>query len=215
MKYRRSGGFSGVTLAVCLGFVIGVGYLIYDHWSRTPEPQLNLAQVQPASATPPSLAATVVPTAQPEQAQAPREITDGARFFAPTAGISTQVIQSYLNGQSWDISDLGEYAGHLQGTAWMNEPGNIVLAGHVERADGRKGIFASITDLKIGDPLILSQGVEERIYQVSQILTVEPDDLSTLYPMKTDRLTLVTCTDYDFLQDVYHQRLVVIADRIS
>jgi eukaryotic-like serine/threonine-protein kinase len=214
MRYRRSGGFSGVTLALCLGFVIGIGYLIYDNWSRTPEPQTNVAQIQPASATPLPPSATVIPTTQPEQA-APREMTDGAHFFAPTAGISTEVIQSYLNGTSWDISDLGEYAGHLQGTAWMNEPGNIVLAGHVEMTDGRQGIFASVADLKVGDPLILSQGVEERVYQVSQILTVEPDDLATLYPMKTDRLTLVTCTNYDFLQDVYHQRLVVVADRIS
>lgn len=204
---RRSGPVSGLTLTVCLGLIIGIGFLIYDN-DYTPRPQYSAPILQPTLKIMP----TIMPTVRPAK---PREITYGATFFAPTAGISTTVIQSYLDGTSWDIADLGTYAGHLQGTAWMNEPGNIVLAGHVEMGDGRKGIFSRIEDLRIGDPLILSQDKQRYIYAVKQVLRVEPNDLSVLYPSSSDRLTLVTCSNYDFIQDVYHERYVVVADRIS
>lgn len=201
---------SGITLAIWLGIVIGLGYLVYEGGSTlrdAPPPT-------PTQATPEVLPTqTDAPTASPTSA--PREITDGARFYAPTAGISTRVIQSYLTGESWDIRDLGMYAGHLQGTAWMNEVGNIVLAGHVEMGDGRRGIFATIPELQIGDPLYLTQGDEERIYTVTEIRQVPPDDLTVIYPAFDDRLTLITCTDYDFLQNIYRQRLVVVAQRVT
>jgi len=210
MYGRRSGPISGITLAVCLGLIIGIGFLIYDT-DYTPRPQQSApVVVEPTITFLPTLMPK--PTLQPEK---PREITAGATFFAPTAGINTDVIQSYLNGTSWDTTDLGTYAGHLQGTAWMNEPGNIVLAGHVEMSDGRKGIFARIEDLKIGDPLILAQNQQRYIYAVKEILRVDPTDLSVLYPSSAEQLTLVTCSNYDFIQDVYRERYVVVADRVS
>ena len=208
-RYRRSGSISGVTLAVCLGLIIGIGFLLFNH-DLTPRPPQNAPIVQPTITFLPTLVPR--PTLQPDK---PHEITAGATFFAPTAGINTPIIQSYLNGTSWDIVDLGIYAGHLQGTAWLDAPGNIVLAGHVEMNDGRKGIFARIEDLKVGDPLILSQNQQEYIYAVKEILKVDPDDLSVLYPTTSERLTLVTCSNYDFIQDVYHERYVVVADRVE
>jgi sortase (surface protein transpeptidase) len=42
-----------------------------------------------------------------------------------------------------------------------------------------------------------------------------PDDLTVLYPTTDERLTLITCDSYDFLQDAYLERMVVIADRIA
>jgi LPXTG-site transpeptidase (sortase) family protein len=215
--HRRSGSISGITLAVCLGLLFGVGFLIYDN-DFTPRPRYSAPVVEPTRTPRPTLRPTLMPTLIPQptlQPPKPREITYGATFFAPTAGINTTVIQSYLDGTSWDIANLGRYAGHLQGTAWMNEPGNIVLAGHVEMSDGRKGIFASIEDLRPGDPLILSQDKNRHYYAVKEILRVEADDLSVLYPSSAERLTLITCSNYDFLQDVYHERYVVVADRIS
>jgi LPXTG-site transpeptidase (sortase) family protein len=93
--------------------------------------------------------------------------------------------------------------------------GNIVLAGHVEMVDGRRGIFATIGELEIGDPLYLSQDGEERVYQVTQLFTTAPDDLSVLYPTTDERVTLITCSNYDFLQDSYLDRVVVIAERVA
>jgi LPXTG-site transpeptidase (sortase) family protein len=205
--YRRRSSPS-ITLFVCLGILIGIGYLVYV--DRTSPHMVPIVTVEPVStAVPTADVPTVVPTL------APQEITEGARFFAPTAGISTRIIQSYLNGESWDIRDLGMYAGHLQGTAWMSEVGNIVLAGHVEMGDGRRGVFATINELKVGDPLYLTQGDDEHVYNVIEIKQVTPDDLSVIYPAEYEKLTLITCTDYDFVQNLYLQRLVIVAERIA
>jgi LPXTG-site transpeptidase (sortase) family protein len=208
--YRRSDSFSGITMAICLGLIIGIGFLIYDN-DFTPRPRHSAPVVQPTV----TLLSTLIPTPTLQPVARPREITAGATFFAPTAGIDTSVIQSYLDGTSWDIRDLGTHAGHLQGTAWMDEPGNIVLAGHVEMSDGRKGIFSTIEELQVGDPLILTQNKERHIYSVKELLTVDPDDMTVLYPSSSEQLTLITCANYDFIQDVYHERYIVVADRIS
>jgi LPXTG-site transpeptidase (sortase) family protein len=97
----------------------------------------------------------------------------------------------------------------------MSEVGTIVLAGHVEMGDGRRGVFATVGELKMGDPLYLTQHDDERIYQVTEIRQVAPDDLTVLYPAPEDKLTLITCTDYDFVQNVYLQRLIVVAERVT
>lgn len=214
-RRSRSGGLSGLTLVICLGLIIGILYIFYNNRPADSAPEAAEPKTAVFFRTPGAFAQPTQPRALPTRTPVPGEMTNGARFFAPTAGIDTPIIQSYLNGESWDIQDLGRYAGHLQGTAWMSQTGNIVLAGHVEMVDGRKGVFSAVSELSIGDPLILVQGQERRVYNVSDILHVEPDDLTPLYPTSNDRLTLVTCTGYDFVEDIYQQRLVVVAERVS
>lgn len=206
--YQKGGSRFNVFTLIILGVIAGVGYLVYDSWSASPEASA------PQVAAPTAIATEIaVLTATIEPTQQAREITFGARLIAPTAGINAEVIESYLSGQSWDVSDLGIYAGHLQGTSWVDRPGNVVLAGHVEMSDGRTGVFANIDELAVGDPIILRQDGVEHVYNVTEMLTVEPNDLSVLYPTSTNRLTLITCSDYSFLEDVYQQRFVIIAER--
>jgi LPXTG-site transpeptidase (sortase) family protein len=120
----------------------------------------------------------------------------------------------FFGKQGWEVSTLGMNAGHLQGTGWIDAPGNIVLAGHVELADGRAGIFAHIGQMKLNDPVFLIQDHTTRRYRVTEVRTVAPDDMSVVYPTTTDRLTLITCTDYDFTLNTYRARVVVIAERV-
>ena len=214
--YRRqqSGGISTFLVVILLGCAAGVGYLIYNNQQTalqqtpivTPAPESDPVQEK--------LPPTAPEAAAPQAVAAAREITQGASFYAPTAGIAGSIVQTYLDGTSWDVSDLGTNVGHLEGTGWLGSPGNIVLAGHVEMADGRKGIFARLDNLQIGDAILLSQDGSEHVYQVKQKFTTSPSDLSVVYPTDRERLTLITCTDYDFLQDTYHERFVVIAERI-
>jgi LPXTG-site transpeptidase (sortase) family protein len=81
-------------------------------------------------------------------------------------------------------------------------------------ADGRLGIFAELDKLDIGDSILLSQNGEEWMYQVTQKFTTGPDDMTVVYPSESHRLTLITCTAYDFLSNQYEERFVVIADRV-
>jgi sortase A len=125
------------------------------------------------------------------------------------------MVQVYLDGVSWDIRSLGKNAGHLQGTPLPDEGGNTVLSGHVEMADGSAGPFAPLKQISVGDVVeVTIQGQAWR-YSVTEIITTTPDALQYVFPTDDDRLTLITCGNYDFLSNAYPDRLVVIATRIS
>lgn len=207
--YRRQRGASAATVLnlILLGVIAGLIFLFID---RSRQPAADAPPVptqQPASPQPPTLTPiALLPTMTP----APK-----ATLFIPTAGVSAPVVDVYLDGESWDVSLLAGNAGHLEGTAWFNEVGNIVLAGHAEQADGRAGIFAHLENMTAGDPLVLTLGNSERRYSVTEVKRVLPDDLSVVYPSQQDIITLITCDSYNFLQDVYQERVVVVAERVA
>lgn len=191
---------------VLLGIVVGVAFLLIDRWRTPPAPTSTVIQTLTPTPT------ATVPPLQP--LPSPTHIPE-ARVLIPTAGVNALVVNVYLDGESWDVSQLGENAGHLQGTAWFETPGNVALAGHVEMRDGRPGIFARIEDMRTGDPIILTQNGMELRYAVTDIKRVSPDDLSVIYPTTDDRITLITCDSYNFLQNVYQERIVVVAERVT
>jgi LPXTG-site transpeptidase (sortase) family protein len=104
--------------------------------------------------------------------------------------------------------NLDRGVGRIKGMAWLDEPGNLGIAGH------RDGVFRGLKDIKKGDEVeVLSvYGVEN--YKVSSISIVEISDVSVLEPTSEKTLTLVTC--YPF----YHvghapQRYIVVAKAID
>lgn len=141
-------------------------------------------------------------------------VPDGSAIFIPSAGIYADVVQVYLSGTSWDVSRLGNNVGHLQGTPWVNQGGNIVLSGHVELSDGRTGIFRNLHELRVGDLVILIVDGNEWRYIIREINNTDPDDLTPLSQAGNDRLTLITCSEYDFLRDAYLQRTIIVAERV-
>lgn len=201
---RRNG--SPLTPLILLGIMFGLGFIIIDRW-RNPPPEVLPAPTVALTAEP-----TLAPTTPPLPSATP---IAKANLIAPTAGINAQVVDVYLDGTSWDVSSLGEKIGHLEGTAWFGSPGNIALAGHVEMRDGRPGIFARIDEVKEGDPIILQLDTVEQRYRVTQILRVQSDDLTVLYPSTADKITLITCDQYDFVQNAYLERVVVVAERVT
>ncbi|MEO8609569.1 MAG: sortase [Chloroflexota bacterium] len=208
-RRQRQSAASSILTFVFLGIVFGIGFLLYQQW-RNPAPaapSVSTASPAPLPTLTPSAAAVASlpsPTPRPQ-----------ASLFLPTAGVTAAVIEVYLDGQSWDVKYLGQNAGHLQGTAWFGQPGNIVLAGHVEMPDGRAGIFAGMSKLNVGDPVILTLNNQQQRYSIASITKVQPDDLSVLYPSTKDQITLITCDAYDFLQNTYQDRVVVVADRVT
>lgn len=208
--YNRSQNTSSVTTVILFGIILGLTFLLFDR-SRLPPPAAPQTTATPLPSAAPTLALPS-PIPSPQPSEAPQ-----ARLLIPAASINALVVDAYLNGESWDVSQLGNNAGHLQGTAWFGTPGNIALAGHVELADGRKAIFAHIDQLSEGDPIILMLAGGEQRYSVTEVKRVPPDDLSILYPTSTDQLTLITCDigAYNFLENAYQERIVVIAERVT
>ncbi len=133
----------------------------------------------------------------------------------PNAGVVAPIIDVFIRDGSWDVANLGASVGHLQGTAPIGTPNNVGLAGHSELRDGTRGIFAYIQELNYGDPILIEVGDQRLEYRVSGLRSVPPTDLSVLRPTDRERLTLITCDDYDFLLNIYRTRVVVLAERVS
>ncbi|MCA9915800.1 MAG: sortase [Anaerolineae bacterium] len=173
-------------------------------------------EIDPAVAAVPTMAIGI-PTVRPTQLPAPgrAEIPPDTTLFIPNIAIYSDIIEAYLNGQSWDISELHQRVGHLEGTAWIDRPGNVVLSGHVELSDGRPGIFARIGDLALEDIIMVESEGVQHIYHVTSVYRTTPDDLQPLQPTTSaHRLTLITCGTYDWLSDRYDERVIVVAERI-
>jgi LPXTG-site transpeptidase (sortase) family protein len=195
-RNQNAGRF--IVIMIAIGIVAGLVYFIQDNPAASIIVE-STATPLPTTATPPTATLEI-----PEY-----------RLFVPSLGIYTSVVEIFRHNTAWDISFLGNNAGHLEGTASMDTSGNIVLAGHVERADGSRAVFSQLGDLALGELVVLQIPSGERRYQVTEVKTVEPSDLSALYPTTTERITLITCSDYDFVQGTYESRIVVVAERIT
>lgn len=204
---HRSGSL--VFRVVMAGVLLGLTFLVIQRLRFPPPPPVAIAPTITRAPT-----ATPRPTAVPLPTNTPYP---KANLTAPTVGIDATIVDVYLDGHSWDVSQLGNNVGHLQGTGWFGQTGNIALAGHVEMGDGRIGIFHDIEKMAKGDPITLTLGPLKQAYQVTEVKRVKPDDLSVVAPSKVDTITLITCDigAYNLLQNNYGDRIVVVAERVQ
>ncbi len=212
-------------MLILLGILAGVAFLIYDQTRLTLSDENQLAPTataivelvvnENATATPQfSEQLVVTPSPTPILAQDLGPDIENAALVIPNAGIVAPIVQVYLGESSWDVSQLGNNIGHLEGTRWISETGNVVLSGHVELADGRQGIFANLNELEVGDRIIITQEGRDYHYDISSISNHDPTDLTPIYPSTNNLLTLITCGTYDFVSDSYLERVVVIAEQV-
>lgn len=152
----------------------------------------------------------VLPTPTADRSIPPRMIV------FPGASMSAPIIPAGRARGTWETRHLGESVGHLAGTSWLDEPGgNIVLAGHVESATGAAGPFKHLLDAQPGDPVLVRDGERNTYFRVVKVDRTAPDDLQVLKQDGRRRLTLITCTDWDFERATYQGRLVVVAEPVG
>lgn len=213
--------FSRPSLPIMIILAALVGVIFYYFDNMPPQSDTDIVEtpaIVAANAT--SLPVQSTPIANPTSAtrfieSRRQEIPEDTAIFIPTAGIWSDVIQAYLDGGNWDIRNLRSNAGHLEGTPWVNQPGNVVISGHVELSSGLPGIFSNLEVIEIGQVItIISEGVEHR-YIVTETYNTVPSDLAPLMPTQDDRLTLITCNSYDLVTNAYRERLIVVAERVS
>lgn len=145
----------------------------------------------------------------------PAAAVDSTRLSIPVLNVDNAVAQFPLNGASWNIDPWFSGVGHLQGTGWFDQGGNIAIGGHSWMPDHTPGIFVALHTLQPGDTITVSYGGSERQYTVSSVTSVAIDDLSVLYPTSGERLTLITCdgASYDRSSNLYQRRVIVVAER--
>ncbi|WP_232729971.1 class D sortase [Paenibacillus phocaensis] len=89
-------------------------------------------------------------------------------------------------------ANMKHAAVHLTETASLGEPGNAAIAAHRARTKGR--LFHSLNEVKLGDSIEISTDTQRLVYEVYEILIVEPTEVSVLEPKGDDAiLTLITC----------------------
>jgi LPXTG-site transpeptidase (sortase) family protein len=133
-------------------------------------------------------------------------------LLIPAAQVYSEIVEVYLDNEGWNVADLANRVGHLEGTSQPGRPGNVVLVGHIELQDGSAGVFSRVGDLRVGDVVIVYLPGGEADYVVKNVLEIDAVDLSALYPTGADRITLITCTDYNIISNSYYKRIVVIAE---
>ena len=219
---QRSSGNGFVNLVVIL-LMTGALFFAYNTFikepeepSLTPTPDPSIPTVAPLTpiATPlvPATIAPVTNNSGQTTVVMPSPAEDSS-IFIPSVGVSAPIITAILRNNTWDISQLGTKVGYLQGTPWLDSGSNTVLSGHVEMSDGRTGVFAVLDEVSIGDEIVVTDAGQEYTYIIQEKRYVEPTDLTPLYPSESDQLTLITCSDYNFLSNNYETRLIVVANR--
>ena len=96
-----------------------------------------------------------------------------------------------LRGDTVHNLDLGIC--EVTGTVPMGSRGNYLLAGHKSRIYGRH--FSRLSEVAIGDIVVVSNGLESYKYEVYEKLHVSPDDLWIMDNTADSTMTMITC-DY-------------------
>ena len=105
-----------------------------------------------------------------------------------------------------DDLTLNRGVGRIVGTAQVNRPGNLGIAGH------RDGFFRGLKDVSRDDVIELILPGRTDVYVINDIRIVSPEEVSVLDATPAPTLTLVTCYPFYYVGSA-PQRYVVIASK--
>lgn len=104
--------------------------------------------------------------------------------------------------------ELVKGVGHVPGSRFPGEGGNIVLSGH------RDTVFRRLGELKVGDKVVLGFEGREYIYKVAKVRVVDKEDTSVVVPRAREVLTITTCYPFRFIGSA-PERYVVEAEYLG
>jgi len=101
---------------------------------------------------------------------------------------------------------LNRGVGHIDGTPFPGEDGNIGIAGH------RDGYFRGLKDVVVGDLIEMETLTDSETYTITELFLVDPPDVWVLEPTESPSITLVTCYPFYYAGSA-PQRYIVRAER--
>lgn len=180
------------------------------------------------SAAPATELAAEAPPAQPDDFVPANPVEETLGFALPTGsvnsvtleGVATRLVIPKLNldapvmiapiqNETWQVEQLGQAIGHLEGTAPPGSNSNIVLAGHVTISAGVNGPFIGLGNLAAGDTIEVYEGEQKFNYVVDGYQTVDRTAIEVTYPSSSGQITLITCNNWSDEEGRYIERLVV------
>jgi sortase A len=104
--------------------------------------------------------------------------------------------------------NLHRGAGRIEGTAQLDEQGNIAIAAH------RDGFFRVLEKVAVGDIVTIEHLSGVQTYRITQTLIVAPSDVGVLRSTGLSMVTLVTCYPFYYV-GAAPKRFIVHAVRIE
>jgi LPXTG-site transpeptidase (sortase) family protein len=172
--------------------------------------------VPPPGAAPPASRVDEGGVTSPPAADASRGLfanlpTQAAtRLVIPSLGVDAPVVLIPARDGTWDISQITQEVGHLQGTANPGDPSNVVLAGHITLEQGGYGPFKSLAHIKTGETATVYVGEKQYTYTIRSLGVVAPDNVEVAYSTHEPILTLITCANWDKVTQRYKDRIVAV-----
>ena len=110
------------------------------------------------------------------------------------------------------LTDLLAGIGHLQGSSFPGEGGNVFLFGHSSLPflfsnSDYSTIFSNLNKMKTGDTILVEFAGRKYFYRVSEVKTVKADAKISEFVSSFEKLTILTC----FPPGLLTERLVVMA----
>jgi len=103
---------------------------------------------------------------------------------------------------------LRRAAGHIPGTAFPGQPGNVGISGH------RDTLFRPLRNIRMNDTITLTTLSGEYRYRVVSTKVVSPREVGVLASGPNEVLTLVTCYPFYFVGPAPY-RFIVRAERVG
>lgn len=110
-------------------------------------------------------------------------------IIVPRLNIDLSVAPSKIKNGYWEVSETS--ASHGEGSANPGEAGNVVVFAHA-----REGLFLELRDIKKDDAVYILTNTRWYKYKVSEIVSVYPNDITTVAPTDFEILTLFTCSGF-------------------
>jgi sortase A len=188
---------------VCLGiyfssYLYRTAYQIYEGWKFDRE----LEESSPAKAEP----------KLPEKPVAlPSILPDPDRGSVSPVSIRETIIGrlsiqrlhlSAIVEEGVDSATLSRAIGHIPGTAFPGERGNIGIAGH------RDTFLRALRDLRPKDQIDFTTRSGRFHYTVDSLTVVDPADISVLKSTGRQALTIVTCFPFNYLGNAPRRYIV-------
>jgi sortase A len=83
--------------------------------------------------------------------------------------------------------------GHIPGTAFPGQKGNVGIAGH------RDSLFRGLKDIAANDEITFETPHASYVYRVESTQIVKPEHIEVLNPGPVSELTLVTCFPFEYV----------------
>lgn len=113
-----------------------------------------------------------------------------AKIEIPSLHINLPVGQTIIENGKWSIYKDG--ASHLSSSANPDSNGNIIMYAH-----NTKKRFGNLTNIKKNEKIIITNtNGQKKEYRITNIQTVNPNQIALLLPTTTETLTLYTCTGF-------------------